>query len=259
MEGAFSRLREALITTYQVPKLYLEETIMQKQREEILPYPLEDSSVFQESALNIEMRRRPSRLYSILKRLIDIVIPLVGLILLMPVFLIIAVCIKLDDGGDILYRREMVGQRGRPFLMLKFRTMIPNAEAYLIEHPELLREYQQNMKLKQDPRITRVGRFLRSVYLDELPQLFNILLGQMSLVGPRAIHKRELELYGEWAQKRHSVKPGLTGLWQISSNRHDCYEERIPLDMHYVDNCSFILDLVILLKTLKVFIERTGL
>ncbi len=232
---------------------------MQKQKEEVLAYPVRDSSVFETDTVSAEIRYTPSRLYLISKRLIDIVISLVGLIVLMPVFLIIAVCIKLDDGGDILYRREMIGQRGRPFWMLKFRTMIPDADAYLEAHSELMQEYQLNMKLKQDPRITRVGSFLRETYLDELPQLFNILLGHMSLVGPRAIHQRELVLYGKYAKKRHSVKPGLTGLWQISPNRHDYYYERIPLDMHYIDRRSFIFDLVILLKTLPALIDRTGL
>ena len=115
------------------------------------------------------------------------------------------------------------------------------------------------MKLQYDPRITGLGKFLRRTYLDELPQLFNILLGQMSFVGPRAIHQCELTLYGEYAEKRHTVKPGITGLWQISPDRFRCYEERIPLDMQYIDKRSFFLDLAILLKTLKVLIISKGI
>src|SRR5207249_4876034 len=118
--------------------------------------------------------------------------------------------------------------------------------------------FQHSMKLEYDPRITRVGRFLRKAYLDELPQLFNVLIGNMTLVGPRAIHERELALYGDYAEKRHIVKPGLTGLWQISPDRHRCYEDRIPLDMQYIDTCSLTVDLLILLKTLKVIVARTG-
>ncbi len=200
----------------------------------------------------------PSQYYYIVKRVIDIVAALFGLILLMPVFLIIAVCIKLDDGGDILYFREIVGQHGKRFFALKFRTMIPHADAYLEQRPELMREYQKNMKLIQDPRVTRVGSFLRRASLDELPQLFNVLVGQMSLVGPRIIHPSELPRFGEFASKQLSVKPGITGLWQISGRQHISYNERILFDMKYIDTRSIISDLLILFKTLKVLLIHTG-
>ena len=202
--------------------------------------------------------RKASRLYLVSKQLFDFVMSLVGIILLLPVFLIIALCIKLDDGGPILHFREIIGQHGRRFFALKFRTMIPDADVYLAKHPELMRKYQQNMKLKRDPRITRVGKFLRKTSLDELPQLFNVLVGQMSLVGPRIIHPSELPRYGEYAPKRLSVKPGITGLWQISGRQHICYDERVQLDMRYLDTRTFVLDLAILVKTLKVFIHHTG-
>ncbi len=134
----------------------------------------------------------------------------------------------------------MIGLHGRRFTLLKFRTMIPDADAYLEKHPELKAEYQKNMKLQYDPRITRLGRFLRKTYLDELPQLFNVLVGQMSFVGPRAIHQRELAfMVSMW--RRESVKPGMTGLWQISPDRYRCYEDRISLDMRYIDTRSFFL------------------
>src|SRR5207249_1323502 len=122
----------------------------------------------------------------------------------------------------------------------------------------LMRKYQQNMKLEYDPRITKVGRFLRKTSLDELPQLFNVLIGQMSLVGPRIIHPSELPRFGQYAQKRLSVKPGITGLWQISGRQHISYDERVQLDMQYIDSRTFIVDLAILVKTLKVFIVHTG-
>jgi len=176
----------------------------------------------------------------------------------MPVFLIIALCVKLDDGGSILHFREIIGKSGRRFFALKFRTMIPNADTYLTKHPELLQKFQQNMKLEHDPRITRMGKFLRKTSLDELPQLFNVLVGQMSLVGPRMIHPSELPRYREYALKRLSVKPGITGLWQISGRQHISYDERVQLDMRYIDNRSFFMDLAILVKTLKVFIVHTG-
>ncbi len=202
--------------------------------------------------------REPSILYHVSKRIIDIVLALSGIILLIPVFLIIAVSIKLDDGGDILHFREIIGFQGRRFYALKFRTMRRDADTYLANHPELMRKYVQNMKLDRDPRITKAGRFLRKTSLDELPQLFNVLVGQMSLVGPRIIHPSELPRYGEWSQKRLAVKPGITGLGQISGRQHISYDERVLLDMRYIDNRSLIVDLTILLKTLKVFIVHTG-
>lgn len=202
--------------------------------------------------------REPSMMYYASKRVIDILLSLFGIVAVLPVLLIIAACIKLDDGGPIIHFREIIGQRGRRFFALKFRTMRPDADDYLAKHPELMRKYQQNMKLERDPRITRVGRFLRKTSLDELPQLFNVLVGQMSLVGPRIIHPSELPRYGEWAHKRLSVRPGITGLWQISGRQHISYDERVLFDMRYIDSRSCITDLVILLKTLKVFIVHTG-
>ena len=202
--------------------------------------------------------REPSAFYYVTKRTIDIVLAVLGIIALIPVFLIIAVCIRLDDGKDILHFREIIGKSGRRFYALKFRTMRIDADEYLAKRPELMRKYQQNMKLERDPRITRVGRFLRKTSLDELPQLFNVLVGQMSLVGPRIIHPSELPRYGECAQKRLSVNPGITGLWQISGRQHISYDERVLLDMRYIDDRSLLVDLTIILKTLKVFIVHTG-
>jgi exopolysaccharide production protein ExoY len=228
-----------------------------KHSEEILasqvtPLMLNDSIV------NTHTVCEPSVLYHVSKRLLDIALSAIGIIGLLPVFLIIAICIKLDDGDDVLHFREIIGQNGRRFFALKFRTMIPSADAYLAKHPDLMRKYQQNMKLAHDPRITYIGKYLRKTSLDELPQLFNVFIGQMSLVGPRIIHPSELPRYGEWGQKRLSVKPGITGLWQVSRRQHICYEERILLDMHYIDSRSFTTDFAILVKTLKVFIIHTG-
>lgn len=205
-----------------------------------------------------EIEYEPPLLYYATKRAIDIVLSIIGIIALLPVFLIVATCIKLDDGGTILHFREIIGMHGRRFYALKFRTMIPNADDYLARHPELLHKFQQNMKLAGDPRITRVGRVLRTTSLDELPQLFNVLVGQMSLIGPRIIHPSELPRYGQYAQKRLSVKPGISGLWQISGRQHISYDERVSLDMQYIDNRSTLYDLTILLKTLRVFIIHTG-
>ncbi|MBA2682342.1 MAG: sugar transferase [Ktedonobacteraceae bacterium] len=216
------------------------------------------SALQQLSAISTSIVREPSTLYYVSKRLADIALALFGILALVPVFLVIALCIKLDDGGKVLHFREIIGYRGRRFFALKFRTMIPDADDYLAKHPDLMRKYQQNMKLAGDPRITRVGNILRKTSLDELPQLFNVLVGQMSLVGPRIIHPSELPRYGEWSRKRISVKPGITGLWQISGRQHIAYDERVLLDMRYIDNRSLIVDLAILLKTVKVFFVHTG-
>lgn len=207
---------------------------------------------------NTEIVYEPSRFYYIMKYLIDTIVAVSGLIILVPVFLAIALSIKLDDGGNILHFREIVGHRGRRFYAIKFRTMIPDADSYFEKHPELLQKYRQNMKLVDDPRITRVGRFIRRASLDELPQLLNVLLGQMSLVGPRIIHPSELPRFGEFAYKRLSVKPGITGLWQISGRQHFSYDERVWLDMYYIDTRKCIGDILILIKTLKVLFVHTG-
>lgn len=236
----------------------METTTATEWREEVVTYAERQSDAFESGTVSIALSRETSWVYSVLKRLLDIVLATVGIVVLMPILFIIAACIKLEDKGNILYFREMIGLRGQSFTLLKFRTMMPDADAYLEQHPELKLEYEKNMKLQDDPRITRSGRLLRRTYLDELPQLFNVLVGQMSLVGPRAIHERELVLYGEHAEKRHSVKPGITGLWQISPDRYRCYDDRISLDMCYIDARSFFLDLVILAKTIKVLIAQTG-
>ncbi len=235
-----------------------------KQRMITLPTPSEGRPASQITlginahAVSTSIVHEPTLFYHVTKRLVDVVLAIFGLPVLIPVFLIIAICIKLDDGGPVLHFREIIGYRGRRFYALKFRTMIPNADEYLANHPELMRKFLQNMKLAKDPRITRIGRFLRKTSLDELPQLFNVLFGQMSLVGPRIIHPSELPRYGKYAHKRLLVRPGITGLWQISGRQHISYDERVQLDMRYIDTRSFIVDLSILIKTLKVFIVHTG-
>ncbi len=237
----------------------MERISTSKQLEESLAFHSTGSSVFNKSIPSADVAcKSPSRFYFIFKRFVDIIVSLFGIIALLPVFFVIAISINLDDGGDILHFREIIGFRGRHFFALKFRTMILDADAYLEQRPELRHQYLQNMKLLDDPRVTRIGGFLRKTSLDELPQLFNVLLGQMSLVGPRIIHPSEFVRYGKYGQKLLSVKPGITGLWQISRRQHLSYDERVLLDMHYIDHRSSISDLVILFKTLKVFVVHTG-
>lgn len=196
--------------------------------------------------------------YAFTKRLVDVVGSCIGLALLIPVFAVIALLIKLEDRGPVMHRREVIGQGGRRFHALKFRTMIPNAESYLRAHPDLVREYQANVKLRRDPRVTRVGVALRRSSLDELPQLVNVLRGQMSLVGPRMIHPSEEPRYGGFAHERRSVRPGITGLWQVSGRQELDYAARVALDQQYVRERSLWLDLTILLRTVVVVVRRHG-
>ncbi|GCF06889.1 sugar transferase [Dictyobacter arantiisoli] len=202
--------------------------------------------------------RHPSRFFFLTKRCIDVLGAALALCLFFPLLILIALSIKLDDGGPVLHLREIVGLNGKHFFALKFRTMILDADEYLQRHPDLLQLYQKNMKLMHDPRVTQIGHFLRKTSLDELPQLVNVLLGQMSLVGPRMIHPDELVRYGHYANKRLSVKPGMTGLWQICCRWYTSYDARIVFDMHYIDTRTLLLDLYILCKTVKVFIVHTG-
>lgn len=207
---------------------------------------------------------RPSLLYLPMKRLLDVVGSLLGLILLFPLYLLLAFLVRRDSPGPIFHRRRVLEQQEytggvpRTFDAFKFRTMIADADEYLRRNPHLMREFQRDYKLRQDPRITPLGHKLRTTSLDELPQLLNVLRGQMSLVGPRMISPPELAMYGERAAKLLSVKPGLTGLWQVSGRQHVSYQERVRLDMEYIDNHSFLLDLQILLRTVECVILRKG-
>ncbi|MBB6052779.1 sugar transferase [Armatimonas rosea] len=203
-------------------------------------------------------------LYLTLKRLIDIAGSLFGLVLLFPLFSVLAILVRLSSAGPILHRRRVLSHQqyegGTPqsFDAFKFRTMITNADAFLAQHPELMAEFQKDFKLRDDPRVTKVGHKLRRSSLDELPQLFNVLRGQMTLVGPRMISPPELEMYGEYAAKLLSVKPGLTGLWQVSGRQNVSYAERVKLDMYYIDNRTLGMDIEILLRTVVSVLKRQG-
>ncbi|MBC8076736.1 MAG: sugar transferase, partial [Chloroflexales bacterium] len=175
-----------------------------------------------------------------------------------PLLVLIALLIKLDDGGPIFHRRRVVGVGKWAFDALKFRTMIRDAGAYLAEHPELAAELARSGKLQHDPRITRVGRALRRWSLDELPQLVNVLLGQMSLVGPRMLTEAELHHFGRWQYNLLTVRPGLTGLWQVSGRSTLGYDDRVRLDMHYIRNYSIWLDLAIIARTLPILVNGRG-
>ncbi len=195
---------------------------------------------------------------STIKSTVDYLGAIVLLLMLSPLFLVLGILIKRDSPGPILHRRRVVGRGGQTFDAFKFRTMYQDGAAILAQYPDLEAELKQNHKLKNDPRVTRIGALLRRTSLDELPQLLNILLGQMSLVGPRMITLEEMDKYGKWRWNLLTVKPGITGLWQISGRSDVSYEERVRLDMYYIRNYTLWLDLLILWRTPPAVIGRRG-
>ena len=192
------------------------------------------------------------------KRLFDIVFSLSVLVLFSPIYLILALLIALTSPGPIFYVQERVGKNYKHFGCIKFRTMIANADEVLLQmmekDPNLRQEFADNFKLKQDPRITWIGRFLRITSLDEFPQFWNVLKGDMSVVGPRPLVPEELFMYGRHMKKILTIKPGITGLWQVSGRNDIPYERRIKIDVYYVNARNFSIDLSIILKTIFVVI-----
>lgn len=203
----------------------------------------------------LELHRTPLFGWGLIyKRGFDFLASLLFLIILSPVFTIIAVIIKFNSRGPIFYIHPRIGANGKQIKVYKFRTMVINADAklkrILQENPKLKKEWQENFKLKKDPRVTKIGRFLRKTSLDELPQLFNVLKGEMSLIGPRPIKEEELERYGKNQPIFLSLLPGMTGLWQVSGRSDISYSRRVNLDIYYIENWSPFLDFKILLLTL---------
>jgi exopolysaccharide production protein ExoY len=208
------------------------------------------------------VRNEPPAIGGVWKRGFDICGALAGLIALSPLFLMLAAMVKLSDGGSVFYRHGRIGRNGQVFDCLKFRTMVPNGDEVLAAHlarfPDARDEWLATRKLKDDPRVTRLGIVLRKLSLDELPQIFNILLGDMSIVGPRPVVKKELELYGNAKSYYLKSRPGLTGLWQISGRNDVSYEQRVAYDMHYVENWSIVFDMKIILRTVPVVVAARG-
>ena len=197
--------------------------------------------------------------YLFVKRVTDILGALIGLILLSPIFLIVAIAIKLDSKGPIIFGHTRKGLGGKDIKVYKFRTMYENSKEIFDNFTEEQKqEFYKNFKLDNDPRITKIGNFLRRSSIDELPQLINILNGSMSIVGPRPIVEKEIALYGEYAPKLFSVVPGLTGYWQSNGRSDTTYQERIKMDMYYIDNRSLGLDLKIIFKTFSSVIKGEG-
>jgi lipopolysaccharide/colanic/teichoic acid biosynthesis glycosyltransferase len=193
-----------------------------------------------------------------LKNILDFSLSLMGLLILSPLLLVLAVIVKLDSPGPAIYRRRVMGRGGTQFDAFKFRTMVTNGDEILNVHPELKAIWERDQKLENDPRITRSGQWLRKLSLDELPQLFNVLLGQMSLVGPRMFAPVEVVRYGEAVDEILSVKPGITGLWQVSGRSNLSYDDRARLDLEYVRTRTVWTDIKLLLQTVPAVLQKRG-
>ena len=200
--------------------------------------------------------------YSFLKRTVDITASATALLLLSPVFLVTSLAIKNDSKGPAMFTQKRIGKDGKLFEIYKFRTMVPDADKKLFEllekDEEAAKEYKLNKKLKNDPRITKLGAFLRKTSIDELPQLINVLKGDMSLVGPRPYLPREMEDMGQYYDTIVECKPGITGLWQVSGISNTTFEQRLEFDMEYNENKGFLYDMELLTKTVGVVINKDG-
>lgn len=207
-----------------------------------------------------DIKVKNSFIYLFLKRTIDIVGSFLGILILSPVFIIVAIAIKVEDPkGKVIFGHKRVGKNGKLFPCLKFRSMFANAEEMKKNFtPAQKKEYAETFKLKDDPRVTKVGSLIRKTSLDELPQLFNILIGQMTLVGPRPIVTEELDFYGEYENLYKAVQPGLTGLWQVKGRSDTTYEERVELDLEYVATRNIVKDVHIIIMTAIKVIKKDG-
>lgn len=199
------------------------------------------------------------KIYKAIKRTMDILISSIASILLIPFFIIIYILIKIDSKGSVFFKHTRIGKNGKIIKIYKFRTMKENAEEMIKNFtPEQMKEWKENYKLSNDPRVTRIGKVLRKTSLDELPQIFNILKGELSIVGPRPVIEEELEKYGNNKEKFLSVTPGLTGNWAANGRSCTSYEDRMKLELYYVDNISLRLDVKIFVKTFFKVLKKEG-
>lgn len=202
---------------------------------------------------------KPKPIYDFVKRVFDIVWSLIGLIVLSPVFIILSILVKTTSEGPVFFAHKRVGKGGKTIKIYKFRSMVTNAEELIKQFtPEQKAEYERNFKLENDPRITKVGNFMRKTSLDELPQLINILKGDISIVGPRPVMDVETKIYGNYRNMLLSVKPGLTGFWAANGRSHTTYTRRRAMEIYYVKNRSVLLDLKIIFKTFISVFKRDG-
>lgn len=194
-----------------------------------------------------------------IKKILDVLLSTIGLVVLSPVFLLIAILIKTGSKGTVFFKHKRIGKSGKEMYIYKFVTMVENAEDLIKQFtPEQMEEFKTNFKLENDPRITKIGKFLRKTSLDELPQLLNIIKGDLSIIGPRPVVTEELQKYGVNMEKFLSVTPGLTGYWAANGRSTTTYEQRMEMELYYVDNISFKLDLKIFFKTILSVIKKEG-
>ena len=228
-----------------------------------------EEAILQETTINninIIKKEKTNKkvLYKFTKRIIDIIGSIIGILILIPTTLIIYLARKVlkEDKGPLFYEQLRYGKNGKIFRLYKFRSMCIGADKklkeYLENNDEAREEFEKTHKLQNDPRITKIGNFLRKSSLDELPQMINILKGNMSFVGPRPVVEKEVEEYGTNKDKFLSVRPGLTGYWQVNGRSNTTYEERMKMELYYVDNCSLWLDIKIFFKTFITVFKKEG-
>ncbi|MCR8844863.1 sugar transferase [Paenibacillus sp. SC116] len=225
-------------------------------------FELVTSSVVYDNAFDypcIELVKTPLRGMNLFfKRTADIILSSIGIILISPILIFVAICIKIDSKGPIFIHQKRIGKNGAPFAMHKFRSMVVNAEQMKAELEQFNEADGPAFKMKNDPRITKVGRFIRKFSIDELPQLFNVLKGEMSLIGPRPPLPNEVELYNDYQWRRLDIRPGITGLWQVSGRSNITFDEWMKLDLYYIEQWSISMELKILFKTIPVVIRGEG-
>ena len=222
----------------------------------VSPYVLDTTTGF-----FLQQRLHDKRRLAI-KRAMDLGLCLMGSIVILPLVLVLALLIRLDSKGPVFYKQRRIGRGGQEIYVHKFRTMVPNADEilkdYLARNPEMAREWEEDHKLRHDPRVTKIGHFLRKTSLDELPQLYDVVRGTMSLVGPRPIVEDERAKYGSVFNDYIRVRPGITGLWQISGRNDTSYSRRVDYDFYYVSNWNVWLDIWILVRTVPVVLFGRG-
>ena len=200
--------------------------------------------------------------YKIIKRFLDFIFAFLLIILLIPLFLMIGILIKISSKGSIIYIQKRIGKNNTSFSCYKFRTMHPQSKyllkKILIKNKDFKNQFSETRKIINDPRITKIGKFLRFSSLDELPQIFNVLIGDMSFIGPRPIVKSEIKKYGKEFGQVFSIKPGISGLWQVSGRNNLTYDKRVELDINYSENINFLLDVKIFIRTIVVILFPFG-